>query len=1076
MPDPIQFTIPPLSGVTGTATSGGVTGATGATGPSGLSGRNGLNGLPGSTGATGPVGATGVAGSPGGATGPTGATGPQGATGAGSTGATGATGPVGATGPAGGPSGPTGATGATGVSGPQGSTGPTGAIGATGATGPQGPTGTGGVLGNYGSFSDLTDQSAANTTTAYVINIGNTAESNGVTIASGSQVTFAATGTYNFQYSIQFKNSDNSIHDTNVWLRKNGADVSDTNSKYSVPNRHGGIDGHLIAAVNYVLSVTAGDYLQLVWSVTNTAVTIETLPAGTTPTVPVTPSVIATATQVMYTQAGATGATGATGAGTTGATGVAGPTGATGPAGATGAGATGATGATGTAGTQGATGATGAGVTGATGVAGPAGATGPTGPTGIGTTGATGATGATGTAGTQGATGPTGVGITGATGVAGPTGATGPAGVTGPTGAGSTGATGATGALGATGPTGVGITGATGVQGTTGPTGATGPSGPTGATGVQGATGPTGAQGVTGPTGAQGATGATGTTFTATQEPAPARRRRPSGSPTGTYENVFFRDVFNVQDYGAKSNDTTAAGTNDTAIANAITDLLASDYGGTLYFPKGIWYISAKVSFSSTSKSIRIAGDGIHNSIVCQRTNNTSVFDIEHPYNVGRTASGLNCTVENISLAHDYDANQQSTASGFKYSNRAAANNSQIPNAGPNLIMRNVSVDPSFVGGFSAQRGFDKFVHIVGASHVTLDSILCQGRSSFNQGVGIYLEASDCKMVIIRVLNTFLTYMASAIECVGDANGGGIEGLHVDNCDFNGIAGGVLLGAGATTAVVEATIANSYIDIYAGSGGRNTCIEGYAYQIAFIGNDFYMRNSSTGIKGTFSGGSIIGNTWGTGGTTTKGVVLENDTTNVIVMGNAFQDHTTTSGVEIGASVTKCIVMSNTWTNDPTNKVVNNNLTGGNVARANNGAHASLYLTSVQTYNDNSEAAVSWSAARFSDGFGIWDAGNPTRINVPSGAKRVRVSAGAYWASSTDGQFVAKIKDNSGNSWARDNRYGTSTSGTGSCTLITPVIDIATNSITYFELYLTQITGGTLDLQASQATYFTLEVL
>jgi len=141
-----------------------------------------------------------------------------------------------------------------------------------------------------------------------------------------------------------------------------------------------------------------------------------------------------------------------------------------------------------------------------------------------------------------------------------------------------------------------------------------------------------------------------------------------------------------------------------------------------------------------------------------------------------------------------------------------------------------------------------------------------------------------------------------------------------------------------------------------------------------------------------------------------------------------------------------------------------------------GVNASLYLTSVQTYSNGTEASVTWDDERYTGGFGIWNAGTPTRINVPSGARRVRVSAGAYWEASTDGQFVAKIKDNAGNSWARDNRYGTNANGTGSCTLITPIIDIAATSITYFELTLTQTTGGDLDLQASQATYFTLEVL
>jgi hypothetical protein len=151
----------------------------------------------------------------------------------------------------------------------------------------------------------------------------------------------------------------------------------------------------LIGTVNFVLSLDAGDYIELIWATNDTSVQLSTIAAGTSPVSPVTPAVVFTATQVMYTQigpSGATGPVGATGAqgtqGSTGATGVdgvTGPTGATGaqgPAGATGTqGVDGSTGATGVAGVTGPTGATGVtGPTGATGVQGPTGASGPTGP------------------------------------------------------------------------------------------------------------------------------------------------------------------------------------------------------------------------------------------------------------------------------------------------------------------------------------------------------------------------------------------------------------------------------------------------------------------------------------------------------------------------------------------------------------------------------------------------------------------------------------------------------------------------------------------------------------------------
>ena len=143
-----------------------------------------------------------------------------------------------------------------------------------------------------------------------MINIGSSFEANGVSIVSGNRITFANAGTYNIQYSIQFSNSDANSDNVDVWLRKNGTDVAESNSVYNVPGTAHGGAGNLIAAINYVLTVAAGDYLQLAWAVSATTISIETISAQTGPTVPATPGVIVTAQQVMYTQSGYSGISG----------------------------------------------------------------------------------------------------------------------------------------------------------------------------------------------------------------------------------------------------------------------------------------------------------------------------------------------------------------------------------------------------------------------------------------------------------------------------------------------------------------------------------------------------------------------------------------------------------------------------------------------------------------------------------------------------------------------------------------------------------------------------------------------
>jgi len=71
-------------------------------------------------------------------------------------------------------------------------------------------------------------------------------------------------------------------------------DVATTNSRFSVPNRHGGVDGHLIAALNIPIQLAINDYVEIIWHTDNINVSIQYLPAAVAPVRPATPSVIAT--------------------------------------------------------------------------------------------------------------------------------------------------------------------------------------------------------------------------------------------------------------------------------------------------------------------------------------------------------------------------------------------------------------------------------------------------------------------------------------------------------------------------------------------------------------------------------------------------------------------------------------------------------------------------------------------------------------------------------------------------------------------------------------------------------------
>jgi hypothetical protein len=156
-----------------------------------------------------------------------------------------------------------------------------------------------GVLGYWGSFWDTTNQTAATTTTSYVITINSSdPENDGVSIMHGTRIVPTTPGNYNISMSVQVTNSSSQAHDATFWFRKNGVDVAFSASKVTVPGTHGGVNGHLIFYVDLAQHYNLGDYTELVWSVDNTAVSLEAIAAGTSPVTPASPSVIVSVVQV----------------------------------------------------------------------------------------------------------------------------------------------------------------------------------------------------------------------------------------------------------------------------------------------------------------------------------------------------------------------------------------------------------------------------------------------------------------------------------------------------------------------------------------------------------------------------------------------------------------------------------------------------------------------------------------------------------------------------------------------------------------------------------------------------------
>jgi hypothetical protein len=145
----------------------------------------------------------------------------------------------------------------------------------------------------YGAFHDTTTQSAAATGTAYAVTFNSTGLSNGVAIGSPtSKITVTNAGIYNFQFSLQLDKASGSAGHTYIWARINGVNVAASASEVAVQ----GTVAETVAAWNFVLSMQAGDYFELMWSVDDTNVQIKAVAAAAP--VPAIPSAILTVTFV----------------------------------------------------------------------------------------------------------------------------------------------------------------------------------------------------------------------------------------------------------------------------------------------------------------------------------------------------------------------------------------------------------------------------------------------------------------------------------------------------------------------------------------------------------------------------------------------------------------------------------------------------------------------------------------------------------------------------------------------------------------------------------------------------------
>lgn len=178
----------------------------------------------------------------------------------------------------------------------------------------------------WGAFWSTETQTNAGTTSMNLFTLNNADPSNnGVDLSGNDKIKVLHDDVYNIQFSAQFDKTDSGRDEVDIWLRKNGANVPDTNTVLSLE----GNNAKYVPAWNFVLPLKAGDYIELAWYSNDIDMRALYRASSTSPTRPAVPSIILTVTNV--TGVGAQGPQGPQGP--TGPQGARGPKGDTGPRG-----------------------------------------------------------------------------------------------------------------------------------------------------------------------------------------------------------------------------------------------------------------------------------------------------------------------------------------------------------------------------------------------------------------------------------------------------------------------------------------------------------------------------------------------------------------------------------------------------------------------------------------------------------------------------------------------------------------------------------------------------------------------
>lgn len=147
---------------------------------------------------------------------------------------------------------------------------------------------------NYGDFQSYTNQPLLNTASAQAVTYDTLGDARNIYLTNSSRVTASYAGEYNLQFSVQlYKPISGTDATVFIWLRQNGQDLVGSTGQTTIQKGHVNIVGW-----NYYVKLNAKDYVELMWSSTESTTVIQTSASSTSPVKPGTAGVVMTLTEI----------------------------------------------------------------------------------------------------------------------------------------------------------------------------------------------------------------------------------------------------------------------------------------------------------------------------------------------------------------------------------------------------------------------------------------------------------------------------------------------------------------------------------------------------------------------------------------------------------------------------------------------------------------------------------------------------------------------------------------------------------------------------------------------------------